>query len=168
MKTNYFAVAFCIGLLSPHVSAQAPLTWTITENGFEKTLYVHPDSSNDSSLIVDNENELEYGADMRMYLTNSESPVDHYKPNLLGGLVEYDIDLSAAGCGCISELSSILMPLLDDTTEGDDSRSYCNASDSRCPGFNFMQANSKVFHSNAYSCGAQGCRRDCTLDSKHA
>ena len=145
MKTNYFAVA-CIGLMSPLASAQA-LTWAITENGYERTLYVHPADSNNTSLTIENGKELEYGADMRLNLSNSESPDDHYKPNLLGGVVEYDVDLSEAGCGCISELSSVLLPALDDS-EGDP-RGYCNASDTRCPGFNFMQANSKAFHSEA-------------------
>lgn len=149
MKTNYFAVA-CIGLVSPLASAQA-LTWTITENGYERTLYVHPDSSN-ASLTIENGSELEYGADMRLNLTNSESPDDHYKPNLLGGVVEYDVDLSDAGCGCISELSSVLMPALEDSEE--EPRGYCNASDTRCPGFNFMQANSKAFHSESRSCNS--------------
>jgi len=55
-----------------------------------------------ASFTVENGNELEYGADMRLYLTNSENPEDHYKPNLLGGVVEYDVDLSNASCGCVS------------------------------------------------------------------
>jgi hypothetical protein len=99
MKTTYFAAA-CIGLVSRFASVQA-LTWTITENGHQKTLHVQP-APLTASFTVENGNELEYGADMRLYLTNSENPEDHYKPNLLGGVVEYDVDLSNASCGCVS------------------------------------------------------------------
>lgn len=117
-----------------------------------------------ASVTIDG-NELEYGAEMRLYLTESESSNDHYKPNLLGGVVEYDVDLSNASCGCVSQLYSVLMPDIEGI---DDSRNYCNASNSACPEFRLMQANSKAFHSEAHSCNSSGCRDSCILDVQHA
>ena len=102
MKTQqYFAVA-CIGLVS-HVMSSA-ITWEITENGYPKSVQVH---YQDEAPLIDASG-LEYGAGTRMYLTNSEGQI--YKPNLLGGVIEYDIDLSQASCGCVSQIHSVLLP----------------------------------------------------------
>jgi hypothetical protein len=41
------------------------------------------------------------------------SPDMYYAPNLLGGSIEYDFDLSQAGCGCNAALYLISMPGYD-------------------------------------------------------
>ena len=106
MKTQLnFAVA-CIGLVS-HVMSSA-ITWEITENGYPRSMQVHyQDEAAGGAPLIDGTG-LEYGAGTRMYLTNSEGEI--YKPNLLGGVIEYDIDLSQADCGCVSQIHSVLLP----------------------------------------------------------
>jgi hypothetical protein len=48
----------------------------------------------------------------RGYFSKSATldPEQFYKPNLLGGSVEYDVDLSQANCGCISTIYLVSMP----------------------------------------------------------
>ena len=63
---------------------------TITEDGIPKTVYVamSNDASHDSTLVMK--------ANQRGYLSNSPTldPTQYYTPALLGGSVEYDVDLS--------------------------------------------------------------------------
>ena len=63
-------------------------------DGVETTLYVHYPYW--STAKVD-ESSVEYGFKKRMYLSTVQYPGDtdkYFKPNLLGGAMEYDIDLS--------------------------------------------------------------------------
>jgi hypothetical protein len=48
----------------------------------------------------------------RAYFSTSQSwdPNAYFKPNLLGGSMEYDVDLSQAGCGCNAAFYMIGMP----------------------------------------------------------
>jgi len=70
----------------------------ITEDGVPKTLYVGVNSSesHDSTIVIPTNNQ-------RAMLLESSSvdPNRIYTPNLLGGSVEYDVNLSQANCGCI-------------------------------------------------------------------
>lgn len=45
-------------------------------------------------------------------------------PNMLGGTLEYDVNLSEVGCNCLTALYSILIPEKADTT---DPFKYCDA-----------------------------------------
>merc|ERR1719313_1072449 len=48
----------------------------------------------------------------RGYFSKSKTldPNEFYKPNMLGGSFEYDVDLSQANCGCISTIYLVSMP----------------------------------------------------------
>jgi len=48
----------------------------------------------------------------RAYFSTSPepSPFSYFTPNLLGGYVTYDVDLSNLPCGCITALYSVMMP----------------------------------------------------------
>lgn len=77
-----------------------------------------------------------------------------YRPNLLGGIVEYDVDLSNVSCGCVSHLYSVLMPAVDNTS---DPFGYCDTdryhqNGPLCPEFDFMQANKHAWYSAAHRC----------------
>ena len=78
----------------------------ITEDGKSKTVYVtmNNDASHGSDLII------KHG--QRGYLSNSPSldPTQFYTPHLLGGSVEYDVDLSQSNCGCIAAFYLVRMP----------------------------------------------------------
>ena len=110
MKTRYFATA-CIAALSSSVNAQYP-SLTATENDQEITLYVqYPNWASATTTG----SSFSYGYNNRMYLSTSPTldPQSFYKPNLLGGSMEYDVDLSQVSCGCVSALYTILMPAAD-------------------------------------------------------
>ena len=57
---------------------------------------------------------------------------DMYKPNLRGGAIEYNVDLSSVGCGCVAGLYAVFV---DD---------YCNADNNiksdrpHCPSIDIM------------------------------
>lgn len=144
-------------------------TLTITENGAEKTLFVqYPEWTPTDDITVAG-NAVDFAAtsgdgtkfeySKRLYL--SESPTldtaQYYRPNLLGGAIEYDVDLSDVGCGCVSSLSAVRMPVMDNWR---DAFHYCDANQMNeprshlCPEFDFMQANRHSFHSAAHKCDA--------------
>ncbi len=37
-------------------------------------------------------------------------PASYFKPNLLGGSVEFDVDLSLRNCGCVAAFYLVKMP----------------------------------------------------------
>jgi hypothetical protein len=45
--------------------------------------------------------------------TDSVTPEGFWKPNLLGGSVEFDVDLSNMECGCVAAFYLIRMPAKD-------------------------------------------------------
>jgi len=82
----------------------------------------------------------------------------YYSPNLLGGSVEYDVDLSDVSCGCVSQVAIIGMPAIDNWL---DPFQYCDANkhggpggSHLCPEFDIMQANRHTFQSAAHPCTA--------------
>lgn len=114
------------------------------------------------------------GYNNRMYLANSDSldPNDYFKVNLLGGSMEFDVDLSDSGCGCVAALYTILMPAKDNNS---DPFKYCDANQVGghwCPEFDIMEANKHAFHVTGHKCDAPqngiyyNCDRggQCTLD----
>ncbi len=63
-------------------------------------------------------------------LTSQELlPSNFYKPNLLGGFVEFDVDLSQANCGCIAAIYLAAMPGKDQNGDywNTDGFYYCDA-----------------------------------------
>jgi hypothetical protein len=110
-----------------------------------------------------------------MYLSESQS-IDtsaYYTPNLLGGIFEYDADLSSVSCGCVSAIYTVLMPTLD--AHATDPFKYCDANKVGghwCPEFDIQEANRHAFHATSHKCDApinglySNCDRggECTLD----
>lgn len=114
-----------------------------------------------------------------MYLSLSPSldTSKFYSPNLLGGALEYDVDLSNVSCGCVSAVSVVGMPAVDNWR---DPFQYCNANrlnDPRghlCPEFDIMQANGYAFQSEAHRCEApvdgvySRCHQsNCSVNTSH-
>ena len=48
----------------------------------------------------------------------------YFRANLLGGRIKYDVDVSKAGCGCVTALYTVLMPAVDNVS---DPNKYCDA-----------------------------------------
>ena len=130
---------------------------TITVDGVERDIYIQPtNASGDVEVSEDNKNVVQ-GFDQRVYFQNGDKndPDDYFTVNLLGGSLEYDVDLSKVdGCNCVTALYGVRMPAAGDNATG---QKYCDASGlegSYCPTFDFMKANQFGLHSAAHSCGS--------------
>jgi len=121
---------------------------TITEDGAAKTVYIASPfwyTGEGGDRVT-----LPYGG--RSYLSNTNylDPEGYYKPNLLGGSLEYDVDLSQADCGCLATLYLVRAPAHDEsgnyaTTDG---FYYCDAQavgGEYCPEFDIMEANKYAY-----------------------
>ena len=115
---------------------------TAKVDGVSKTLYVAINSNKSSGSTIT----IPYG--QRGYLSESASldPTKFFKPNLLGGSVEYDVDLSTRNCGCIAAFYLVSMPgkKQDGTYWNTDGYYYCDANQvggNYCPEFDIMEAN---------------------------
>jgi len=76
---------------------------------------------------------------------------------LLGGSIEYDVDLSQSGCSCNAALYLILMPARDTNgiPEKGDGDYYCDANmvgGHWCPEFDIMEANTYAWHTTPHKC----------------
>ena len=81
-------------------------------NGEQRDLYVVHPTWAEASTTGDR---LQYDYNNRMYLSTVDA-IDtsrYFRANLLGGGVQYDVDLSKAGCGCVTALYNVLMPAVD-------------------------------------------------------
>ena len=132
---------------------------TITENGQQKQVWVGgPDWYNEVDQGGVN---LPEGA--RSYFLNSAdyNPDNFYRPNLLGGSVSYDIDMSGVSCGCIAAFYLVKMPAHDwnGNPQQTDGWWYCDAQavgGVYCPEFDIMEANRHAFQTTAHSCTYTG------------
>jgi hypothetical protein len=89
-----------------------------------------------------------------------QSNPSYFAPNLLGGSVEYDIDLSSHECGCIAAFYLVSMPGKDSNGNlwmDTDGWGYCDAnqvSGNYCPEFDIMEANKWAWASTPHKCDA--------------
>lgn len=117
----------------------------ITEDGQPKTLYVAGSGSgngNEVSLTHNN------GLFLAQTNENGYSPNMNYHPNLLGGSIEYDVNLSDVGCSCNAAFYLVGMPghnpggSLNATPAGN---YYCDANRANnsdyCPEMDIQEAN---------------------------
>ena len=120
MKSVIFASA-CIASAS-YAQTFPPLT--VKVNGVDTTLYVQTPSW---SSATTSGSALSFKFNNRMYLSTSSTTntAAYFKPNMLGGSMEYDVDHSKVGCGCLSGIYMVRMPSLD--TGNTDPFKYCDA-----------------------------------------
>lgn len=99
----------------------------------------------------------------RVYVANKEGngkvvPNELYRPNLLGGSISYDVNLSQSGCRCNASFYMVLMPGkysngVPDPARGGDY--YCDANDvggAWCPEMDIMEASTYNFHTTPHRC----------------
>jgi hypothetical protein len=104
-----------------------------------------------------------------MYLSTVQSldTFKYFKPNLLGGSLEFDADLSQSGCGCLTALYAIVMPATDNTS---DPFQYCDGAGVggyECPEFDMMEANKYAFRSTSHKCDiSNGNYSNCDKNGK--
>ena len=128
----------------------------VTVDGEAKTLYiVTPDGISGGSGIGIPHNTRGYFSE-----TPNASPENFFTPNLLGGSVEYDVDLSQMECGCIAAFYTVSMPGKDDSGNywwSTDSWGYCDANQvagNWCPEFDLMEADKWSWATTAHHCDA--------------
>ena len=123
-------------------------------------LYMHQTAWSDMSVA--DQSAITMNNRDRAYLSWSEQPdpFSYFRPNLLGGYVTYDVDISKLPCGCITALYQVLMPARQvDGTLWDRAYWYCGAQQSKfggesCPEFDVMEANTWGFHTTIHACDA--------------
>lgn len=89
-----------------------------------------------------------------------QSNPQYFTPNLLGGQIEYDVDLSNHECGCIAAFYLVSMPGKHDDGSlwmDTDGWGYCDANQvdgNWCPEFDIMEANKWAWASTPHKCDA--------------
>ena len=123
-------------------------TLNITEDGEAKTIYLatptwFDGTGGDKVLIPE-------GGRLYFSTTPQLDPETYYKPNLLGGSVEYDVDMSPISCGCNAAFYLVRAPAKDSSGNYalTDGMYYCDAQavggkygKEYCPEFDIMEAN---------------------------
>lgn len=96
----------------------------------------------------------------RAYLSVSDhtDPDGYFRPNLLGGSVEFDVDMHEDDCGCVAAFYTVGMPGHNadgSLFEGDKGQYYCDANavgGNFCPEFDIMEANLRAFQVTPHPC----------------
>ena len=98
---------------------------TVNIDGSDKTLYMAMDSYKSSGNTIT----IPYGGRGYLSWTPSLDPTKFFRPNLLGGSVEFDADLSTRNCGCIAALYLVSMPGKNSSGQywNTDGYYYCDA-----------------------------------------
>lgn len=99
-------------------------------------------------------------------------PNQFYSPSLLGGSVEYDVDLTESNCGCVAAFYLTTSPGRDASGNfwNTDGYYYCDdhaVTGNYCPGFDLMEADQWVFVTNPHSCDPpteEGFYTKCSFD----
>jgi hypothetical protein len=121
-------------------------TIQIMENGIPKTLYVASYFKNSAGNTID----MPFNSGAVLIESPTVDPNHFYKPNLLGGSVDYDVDLSLSNCGCIAAFYLFKAPGKDVNGNpwNTDGYYYCDANQvggNFCPEFDIMEANQWAF-----------------------
>ena len=125
---------------------------TIEVDGVEREIYVQPTNASGDVQVSDDKTGIMQGFNQRIYLQNGNKNDrdDYFTVNLLGGSLEYTVDLSQqTGCNCVTALYGVRMPSSEAGGQG-----YCDSRGSEgayCPSFDFMKANTHGFHTTAHS-----------------
>ena len=149
----------------PTPSGQFPAL-TVKVDGVDTTLYVqYPEYWSEADVYGGNEIGFDYNNRMYLSTESSINPNAYFKPNLLGGSIEFDVDLSNSKCGCLTALYMIVMP---DSANSGDPFQYCDAAyvgGYGCPEFDVMEANLYAWRTTAHKCsGSKGSYSDCHGD----
>ena len=130
---------------------------TVIENGQALTKYIVSNGCSSSGADYScAENHRGFIINDSYFDTNNPN---FYKPNLLGGSVEWDTNLSSHECGCFSTFYTISVPAKhqDGSLWNTDGMFYCDANNgngSWCPEMDLMEANKYSFATTPHKCDA--------------
>ena len=142
LKNNFISACIASLAIASHQSQNGYASLQVTVDGVQKTLYMAMASSksHDSTMTIPYND--------RGYLSESPQldPNSFFRPNLLGGSVSYDVDLSDRNCGCIAAFYLVSMPGKNSAGQlwNTDGYYYCDANQvdgNFCPEFDIMEAN---------------------------
>jgi len=153
MKTISASVALLAAVASAYDQINIEL------NGAPQTLYLQnvdwaQATVSDKSAVSMSYNSLAY-----LSWASYRDVTQYFKPSLLGGYVEYDVDLSRQECNCIAAFYAVRMPgkNADGSYHHSDPFAYCDANQVGglyCPEFDLMEANKVSFNGTAHKCDA--------------
>lgn len=146
MSFKYLALTLGVAAAFPTIK--------VKENGVDMTLFMVGQNN-----MKQGDSEIDVKFNGRAYLTK-EDKVDgqYYSPSLLGGSLEYDVNLSQSGCSCDAAVYLTKMPALDANGKefpGPDGYYYCDAngiSGEFCPNFDIMESNTYTFQTIPKKC----------------
>jgi len=101
---------------------------------------------------------MDYNGRAYLIETKNWDPNEYFRPNLLGGSLEYDVDMSQVSCGCNAALYLIGMPGIGYNGlpfESSDGMHYCDAAavgGNYCPEFDIMEANQWAYRACNHEC----------------
>ena len=161
MTTGTFSVRLALtALLSTTSYAQIFPQISAVYDGEPIDLYVQKVSWSRRPTIIDDGSGVSLPHNTRMFLsTTATQDVDSYfTPNLLGGYVEFDTNISEKNCGCIAAIYTVLMPgRNEDGSLNSEDHHYCDANQvggTYCPEFDIMEANTYAYHTTSHKCDA--------------
>lgn len=140
-------------------AADNALPITIKEDGKDVNLFV---VNADWFQATGSGTDLHLPHNGRSYLSTTDSMTAHgwYTPDLLGGSIEFDADLSQSGCSCNTSVYLLRMPAFDESgkpTPGEGGDFYCDAVKQNgyyCPDFDIMEANQYAYWAFPKTCDA--------------
>lgn len=113
----------------------------MTVNGAKQTLYLADGGGYLADAPTMSEFKLTTGQRVELIWSETIEPTQIFAPNLLGGSVEFDADISNTDCGCASALTVFKAPALSAGTYGD---YYCDGNGvggNYCPSIDILTAN---------------------------
>ena len=129
---------------------------TIQENGLNKTVYIVGNTDYEpkgGDRIV-----MEHNTGYQLTRSDYYGPDNFYGVNLLGGSIEYDVDLSQSGCSCNAAFTLVYLPAKDEKgnpSAGPFGTYYCDANNINnqwCPEFDIMEANTYAWRTTPHKC----------------
>ena len=132
-------------------------TYKITQDGSSKNLYFR--SQDWSSAELDqNKSRIKVPENNSILLKNQEYEGYNYayKPYVRGGAIQYTVDLSNHGCGCVAGVYAVAMKP-GCNGENEQPTDVSDGSMPSCPSIDVMQANPYGFNVAAHPCKNGSC-----------
>lgn len=153
---------FAVAIIAAAANAQEWESFEITQDGLTKGMF---SQSKEFSVAYIEGKSMEIMGNNSLSIQEAQQASDSsaYKPNLMGGSIEYDVNLAGVNSGCVAGVYLV---------ESDNSRCSPNESQDQkpqCKSIDAMQANKYGFESKAHPCSNGTCDAisQCALSMQH-